>query len=309
MNISILYGGVSSEHKVSIKTGLAIAEAIKDRYSLDMVNLDSNVYNNPQLLLGSDLVFNALHGGDGEDGSVQAFLDLHCISYTGSGSKACKIAMDKNITKLIARSLGVKTPNWIVLKKNRQTGIKLEDNESLKFSYPYIVKPSSEGSTFGLSVVENESMLEDAISLAAEYSNEILIEEFIPGRELTVGILGNKSLPVVEIKPSHELYDYHCKYTEGMSEYYVPAEISNSVERSISSDAIRLYNAIGCRHYARADFRLNEAGEHYLLEVNTLPGMTTTSLLPKAAAVAGLKFPELIDTIIKLAIMDRNEIL
>jgi D-alanine-D-alanine ligase len=304
LNISILYGGASTEHNISIQTGLAIAEAIKDRYNLDMINLDSEIYNAPQLLVGSDLVFNALHGGDGENGSIQSFLDLHHIPYTGSGAKPCKIAMDKNITKLIAKSVDIQTPNWILLKRNQHTGMQLHDNQPSKFSYPYVVKPSSEGSTFGLTIVKEESELKEAISHASEYGDEILIEEFIPGRELTVGILGNKPLPVVEIKPSHDLYDYECKYTEGMSEYFVPAELSDSLERSLSEDALKIYKTIGCRHYARVDFRLNEAGEHYLLEINTLPGMTSTSLLPKAAKAAGLEFPDLIDTIIKIASMD-----
>ena len=304
LNISILYGGASTEHKISIQTGLAIAEAIKDRYNLDMINLDSEIYKAPHLLVGSDLVFNALHGGDGENGSIQSFLDLHHIPYTGSGAKPCKIAIDKNITKMIAKSVDIQTPNWILLKRNQHTGMQLHDNQPSKFSYPYVVKPSCEGSTFGLTIVKEESELEEAISHASEYGDEILIEEFIPGRELTVGILGNKPLPVVEIKPSHDLYDYECKYTEGMSEYFVPAELSDSLERSLSEDALKIYKTIGCRHYARADFRLNEAGEHYLLEINTLPGMTSTSLLPKAAKAAGLEFPDLIDTIIKIASMD-----
>ena len=304
MNISILYGGASSEHKISIQTGLAIAEAIKDRHKLDMINLETEIYNAPQLLLDTDLVFNALHGGDGENGSIQSFLDLHHIPYTGSDAKSCKIAMDKNITKLIAKSVDIQTPNWILIKRDQHMGIQLHDNQSPKFSYPYVVKPSSEGSTFGLTVVKDEFELEEAISFAAEFGDEILIEEFIPGRELTVGILGNKPLPVVEIKPSHNLYDYECKYIEGMSEYFVPAELSDSLERSLSEDALKIYKTIGCRHYARVDFRLNEAGEHYLLEINTLPGMTSTSLLPKAAKAAGLEFPDLIDTIIKIASMN-----
>jgi len=305
VNISILYGGTSTEHQVSIQTGLAITEAIKDRYNLDMIHLDSEIYNTPQLLLGADLVFNALHGGDGENGSIQAFLDLHYIPYTGSEAKACKIAMDKNITKLIAKSINIPTPNWILLTKNKHTGIKLQDNQSSKFSYPYVVKPSNEGSTFGLSIVKEESELEEAISLAAEFNDEIIIEKYISGRELTVGILGNKTLPIVEIKPSHKLYDYECKYIEGLSEYLVPAELPYSLERSLSEDALKIYQTIGCRHYARVDFRLNEGGEYFLLEINTLPGMTSTSLLPKAAKSAGLEFPELLDTIIKLASMDK----
>jgi len=301
LNIAILYGGTSTEHKISIQTGLAIAEAINGKYNLDMINLDGEIYNTPHLLLDADLVFNALHGGDGENGSIQSFMDIHRIKYTGSGAKTCKIAMDKNITKLIAKSIGIPTPNWVLLKKNVNDGLQLQDNNSLKFSYPYVVKPADEGSTFGLTIVREESELEDAISLAAEFANEILIEEFIPGKEITVGILDNKPLPIIEIKPSHNLYDYDCKYTEGMSDYIVPAELSDSIQRSISEDALKIYKTIGCRHYSRADFRLNEKGQHYLLEINTLPGMTSTSLLPKAAMAAGLNFPDLIDTIIKIA--------
>ena len=301
MNITILYGGTSTEQKISIQTGLAIADAIKDRYNLDMINLNTEIYNTPHLLLDADLVINALHGGDGENGSIQSFLDLHHIPYTGSGAKACKIAMDKNITKLIAKSVGIPTPNWVLLKRNVNNGMQLQDNDSPKFSYPYVVKPADEGSTFGLTIVNEESELNDAISLAAEFSDEILIEEFIPGKELTVSILGNKPLPIIEIIPSHKLYDYDCKYTEGMSEYVVPADLSDSIERSLSEDSLKIYKTIGCRHYARADFRLNDEGQHYLLEINTLPGMTSTSLLPKAAKAAGLEFPELIDTIIKIA--------
>ena len=305
MNISILYGGASTEHKISIQTGLAVAEAIKDIYTLELVDLGKEIYQSPHDLLDADLVFNALHGGDGENGTIQAYLDLHHIAYTGSGSKASKIAMDKNISKLIAHAVEIPTPNWVLLKRNRYTGLKLQNYDALKFTYPYVVKPSNEGSTYGLSIVHDESELSKAIGRAAEYSDEILIEEYIPGRELTVGILGNKSLPIVEILPSHDLYDYECKYTEGMSEYMVPAELSDSLVRKLSEDTMKIYSTIGCRHYARADFRLNEKDEYYFLEINTLPGMTSTSLLPKAAQAAGLEFPELIDTIIRLATLDK----
>ena len=301
MKIAILYGGFSAEHKVSIQTGIAVAEAIKGYHDLDMISMNAEIYNSPQLLYGSDLVFNALHGGDGEDGNIQSFMDSHHIRYTGSGSKACKIAMDKNITKLIASSIGISTPGWVVLNRGSGNNLELHDNNSPKFSYPYVVKPVSEGSTFGLSIVKKESELFDAVSLATQYSQDIMIEEYIAGRELTVGVLGNKALPVVEIFPSHDLYDYDCKYSGGLCKYSVPAEISDGVERAIKTDAIKIYKAIGCRHYARVDFRLDELGQHYMLEINALPGMTGSSLLPKAAKSAGLDFNNLIDTIIGLA--------
>jgi len=305
LNITILYGGSSTEHKISIQTGLAVAEAIKGIYNMDMVNLEKEIYQSPYNLLDADLIFNALHGGVGENGTIQAYLDLHHIPYTGSGSKASKIAMDKNLSKLIAQSVQIPTPNWVLIKRDQHTGLKLQNYETPKFTYPYVVKPSNEGSTYGLSIVYDETELPEAIGLSAEYSDEILIEEYIPGRELTVGIIGNKPLPIIEIKPSHDLFDFECKYIEGMSEYMVPAELSDSLVRKLSEDAMKIYNTIGCRHYARADFRLNEKDEYYFLEINTLPGMTPTSLLPKAAKAAGLEFPDLIDTIIKIATLDK----
>ena len=305
MKISIIYGGASTEHKISIQTGLAIAEAIKGIHNLEMINIDKEIYQTPHNLLDADLVINALHGGDGENGTIQAYLDLHNIAYTGSGSKASKIAMDKNISKLIAQSIRIPTPNWVIIKKNPFAGIKLQDYKFPKFTHPYIVKPSNEGSTYGISIVNDESELSEALGRAAEYSNEIIIEEYIPGRELTVGILGNKPLPIIEIKPSHDLFDFECKYIEDMSEYMVPANLSDSLVRKLSEDALKIYNTIGCRHYARADFRLDEKGKYYFLEINTLPGMTSTSLLPKAAKAAGLEFTDLIDTIIKIATLEK----
>ena len=305
MNISILYGGVSTENKISIQTGFAVAEAIKGIYNIEMVDLVKEIYQSPHNLLDADLVFNALHGGDGENGTIQAYLDLHHIAYTGSGSKASNISMDKNISKLIAQSVTIPTPKWVLIKRDQNSGLKLQNYNTPKFTYPYVVKPSNEGSAYGLSIVYDESELPEAIDRAAGYSDEILIEEYIPGRELTVGILGKKSLPIVEIIPSHNIYDFECKYTEGMSKYMVPADLSDSLIRKISEDALKIYNTIGCRHYARADFRLNGKDEYYFLEINTLPGMTSTSLLPKAAKAAGLEFPDLIDIIIKIATLEQ----
>ena len=304
MNISILFGGTSTEHKISIQTGLSIAEAIKGRHSIDMVKLDQNFYKYVKNKIKTNVVFNALHGGDGENGRVQSFLELNNIVYTGSNSKASQIAMDKNITKLIAKSIEVQTPNWILLKKNIENNFVIDSTVSSKFQFPFVVKPGNEGSTYGLSIVRDGEALSDAIGLAGEYSSEVLIEEYIAGRELTVGILGKKALPVLEIKPSKDLYDYECKYKEGMSEYIVPAELSDTVASKIKEDALKIYNTIGCRHYARVDFRLNDDSKYYFLEINTLPGMTSTSLFPKAAKAAGIEFPELINIIINMAIAE-----
>ena len=210
--------------------------------------------------------------------------------------------MDKNLTKMIATSNGIPTPNWIIVKTSLDGKVSLDNGNSNKFNYPHVVKPNNEGSTMGLSIISSNSELQDAISKAGEFTNEIMIEEYISGREITVGILGYKPLPIVEIIPNHDLYDYTCKYTQGMSKYICPADLPTQLTQEIQASALKLYNLLGCKHYARVDFRLNEKNEFYLLEINTLPGMTATSLFPKAAKAAGLSYSQLIETILYLAL-------
>ena len=301
IKIKVLLGGISSERDVSIHTGLGIIGALEDKYDIEPIYLESDISSMPNQLYDADIVFNALHGGIGENGDLQSFLDLYNIKYTGSGPKASKIAMDKNLTKIIATSNSIPTPNWIILKTAIDGEVILNRENSKKFKYPCVVKPNNDGSTMGLSIVTSEKNLQDGISIAGEYSDEIMVEEYIPGREITVGILGFKPLLIVEIIPNHGLYDYNCKYTKGMSKYICPAEIPSDLTQRIQEDALKLYNLLGCRHYARVDFRLNNKNEYYLLEINTLPGMTDTSLLPKASKIAGLSYSQLIETIIKIA--------
>ena len=304
MKIAILYGGVSSENKISIKTAFAIAEAISKKFDIEMIHLNGHISAHLKKMLSSDLVINALHGGDGEDGTIQAYLDLHHIPYTGSGAKASKISMDKNHSKIIAQSLNISTPKWFLIKRSKDFDIKLHYSNISKFDFPFVVKPSDEGSTHGLTIIKKNDDIEKAIIRAFEFSDEILVEKFIFGKELTVGILGDKTLPIVEIKPSHDHYDYDCKYKEGLSDYVVPAQLSDSLRGKISEDAMKIHEALGCRHYSRVDFRINDNDEYYFLEINTLPGMTSTSLLPKAAKAAGLDFIDLIQTIINMAKME-----
>ena len=304
MKIAILYGGISSENKISIKTAFAIAEAISKKFDIEMIHLNGHISAHLKKMLSSDLVINALHGGDGEDGTIQAYLDLHHIPYTGSGAKASKISMDKNHSKIIAQSLNISTPKWFLIKRSKDFDIKLHYSNISKFDFPFVVKPSDEGSTHGLTIIKKNDDIEKAIIRAFEFSDEILVEKFISGRELTIGILGDKTLPIVEIKPSHDHYDYDCKYKEGLSDYIVPAQLSDSLRGKISEDAMKIHEALGCRHYSRVDFRINDNGEYYFLEINTLPGMTSTSLLPKAAKAAGLDFIDLIQTIINMAKME-----
>jgi len=304
LKIAVIFGGTSSEKDISILSGLSVTEALSGKYETEVIHIGEDISILPEKLLEVDIVFIALHGGIGENGDMQSFLDLHHISYSGSAAKASKLAMDKHLSKMIAKTESVSTPEWILIKSDNYSTQLLNQN-SIKFDFPYIVKPADEGSTVGLSLINYEGEIEDAIELAGKYSTNILIEEYIPGRELTVGILGTKALPIVEIIPDNELYDYDCKYTKGKSNYTVPAKLPDATTRKIQDDALKIYKAIGCRHYARVDFRLNENNEHYFLEINTLPGMTSTSLLPMAAKAAGLDFPELIETIIKIAMVDQ----
>ena len=304
MKIAILYGGVSSENKISIKTAFAIAEAMSKKFDIEMIHLNGHISAHLKKMLSSDLVINALHGGDCEDGTIQAYLDLHHIPYTGSGAKASKISMDKNHSKIIAQSLNISTPKWFLIKRSKEFDIKSHYSNISKFDFPFVVKPSDEGSTHGLTIIQRNDDIEKAIIRAFEFSDEILVEKFISGRELTIGSLGDKTLPIVEIKPSHDHYDYDCKYKEGLSDYVVPAQLSDALGKKISEDAMNIHEALGCRHYSRVDFRINDNDEYYFLEINTLPGMTSTSLLPKAAKAAGLDFIDLIQTIINMAKME-----
>ncbi|NQU66483.1 MAG: D-alanine--D-alanine ligase [Candidatus Marinimicrobia bacterium] len=306
MRLGILYGGNAAEREVSLTTGQAVYDAIQFEYEAELVLLDGDILSIIDELKSYDLVFIALHGGEGENGKIQHILDDHQILYTGSGAKASQLAMDKSATKKIANLKGIPTSDWVevtIETAESQTEI------DLPFPFPVVVKPNDEGSTFGLTIVNSATDLQPALRLASEFSSKILIEAFIPGRELTVGILNNTPLPVVEIIPSHGLFDYECKYTKGLSEYVCPAELDNQLTSEIQANALDIYRAMGCRHYARIDFRLDPDNHFYLLEINTLPGFTGTSLLPKSAAKVGLSYRQLVNQIITLAKEDHDPLL
>ncbi|MBC8479032.1 MAG: D-alanine--D-alanine ligase [FCB group bacterium] len=298
MKIRVLMGGASSEREVSIHTGEGIINALKPNHDVQGVILDSSIQSVVQALDEADIVFIALHGGSGENGEVQTFLDKNKIAYTGCGPESSRTAMDKNQSKILAGRKGILTPVWQMFPAGvRAEEILLEKS----FGFPFVVKPNDEGSTFGLTIVEKHEEIAPAMELASRYSKEVMIEQYIPGREITVGILGQAVLPIVEIIPSHNLYDYECKYTPGMSRYECPADIQPPLTQKIQESARSIYELLGCRDYARVDYRL-DGNQFYFLEVNTLPGMTGTSLLPKAAKAVGIEYPELIETIIKLAL-------
>lgn len=291
--IGILMGGTSLEREVSLISGKAIVEVCRKLgYDTIPLTLNGNIIELLPDLKKVDLVFIALHGGEGENGSIQGFLKELEIKYNGSGVLASALGMDKNISKVLSQSIGILTPKWKLFNT-------LED--SLKYnpkSFPVVVKPNDGGSTIGLTIVHKANEMEAALCYADDNGNGILIEDYIPGRELTVTILGGMVYPIVEIVPSHESYDYECKYTEGMSDYICPANLSKSQTESIQKMSINFYNLLQCRGYGRVDFRLDPDGTPWLLELNTLPGMTATSLVPKAVAAEGILFSELIQMII-----------
>jgi D-alanine-D-alanine ligase len=249
-----------------------------------------------------DVAFLALHGGSGEDGTIQALLDLAGVPYTGSGHLASALAMDKDLSKHLMRAQGVRTADWLM---SRRTAYPTVAEVERALGWPVIVKPSKQGSTVGLSIVKQPAELESAIAEAFEHDDEVMIERFIAGRELSAPILGGEALPVGEIIPKHEIYDYECKYTPGMAEEIFPAPLSPGETAEVQRQAQLAFASLKLSGCARIDFRMTASGEFYCLEANTLPGMTATSLVPQGAAAAGIAFPDLCERIARLA-LDRT---
>tara|TARA_A100000164_G_scaffold321122_1_gene303622 strand:+ start:395 stop:1294 length:900 start_codon:yes stop_codon:yes gene_type:complete len=297
LNIGVLMGGFSEEKEVSLSTGSEVIKACKLLgYNTIEMKFNENYKKFKNLMHSCDIVFNALHGGIGENGEIQKWMDKNNIRYTGSGPKSSSICMDKAETKSIAADIGIKTPPWEILKYNC--------NE-VSFDIPYIIKPNNGGSTFGLTIIEIKSSIKGALEKAFHNNNKVIVEKYIKGRELTVSILNGKAYPIVEIIPSHKIYDFDCKYTEGLTDYVCPAEINENLEFKIMKDTERLFQTLGCEVYSRADYILDEKGDYYFLEMNTLPGMTPTSLLPKSMKSKGMAFEQLIKNIINYTLKCR----
>ena len=242
----------------------------------------------------AEVLFLALHGGRGEDGTIQTILEVLGVPYTGSGPLGSGLAMDKDVSKRLFRASGILTADWLMAPASAE---KVAD----VIGWPVVVKPSKQGSTVGLTVVRSSEDYPAAVALAAQYDDEIMIEAFVPGRELTVGILDGEALPAGEIIPRHEIFDYECKYTPGMSEEIFPASLPAEVAEECASLAVRAHQCLKLGGYSRVDFRLDDSGALYCLEANTLPGMTATSLLPQAARAAGISFENLCDRICRSA--------
>lgn len=303
--IAVLLGGYSSEREVSLVSGAAITEQLKSM-GFDVLQTDPSAYQGISAMLddlkanGIDTVFNGLHGGDGENGKIQAALSLAGIKCTGSDYKSSCIAMDKYISKLIAAEEGIPVPDYILLRDNFLYEYKVDqDLEGIinKLGLPIVVKPNDGGSSVGTSIVKDISTLKPAVQTAFQYGPAVLMERFIPGQELTVTILNGQALPLVEIKPVDGWYDYTNKYTKGKTVYVSPAEIDDAASHLMQTYALRLWKAFGCHGYARFDFRY-DGSNAYFLEANTLPGMTSLSLTPMAAKAQGISFGQLLESII-----------
>ncbi|MCK5077873.1 MAG: D-alanine--D-alanine ligase, partial [Calditrichia bacterium] len=241
-----------------------------------------------------DLVFIALHGGYGENGQIQALLELVDIPYTGADSVSSAICMDKHVSKVLVNKIDVPCADWILLNK----GEKINFPENIPL--PLVVKPNDQGSTVGLTIVKDKSKYEEAVELAFKHSDSVMVEEFIPGKELTVSVLGEEALPTIDIQPESGFYDYESKYQSGKTQYIVPAKIPEDINKKVQQWSLNLFKELKCRHYGRVDFRYDEkTGKVCFLELNTLPGMTTTSLVPKAAKAVGISFNELLEKIVK----------
>ncbi|MBK9071994.1 MAG: D-alanine--D-alanine ligase [Myxococcales bacterium] len=299
--IGVVMGGLSSERAVSLNSGAGVLAGLQER-GYDAVGIDWQQGMSLADALAAqriEVVWNALHGTYGEDGAVQGLLRCLGIPSTGSGILASALAMDKIMSKRIFDSNGIPTPKWTVLS---ETADDAEIADALaSFTYPLVVKPAYEGSSVGLTIVQSPTELRPAIALARRHQGPPLIEAFLPGAELTVAILGERALGSCEIRPATGLYDYEAKYQRSDTQYLVPPEVAPAIVAAASAIALRTHQALGCTGYSRVDLRLDAAGAPFVLEVNTLPGMTKTSLIPKIAKAAGMDYPSLCEAILATA--------
>ena len=290
-HVAVLKGGFSKEREVSLRSGAAVADGLRQAgYIVDEIDINSPDFIVPD---GVEAVFIALHGDFGEDGQIQRILEQKHVPYTGADPQASWLAFAKNLTKDILMRHKIATPVYEILRPGQKRTLPL----------PVIVKPTRQGSSFGVHLVRLENEWTAALAEAMTYNNEALVEEYIAGRELTVGIVGNEVLPVIEIKAPEGNYDFHAKYTKGVTEYIVPAPLDEAQTALCQRLAWETYCALQCRGLGRVDLRLTPEGRMYVLEINTIPGFTETSLLPKAAMAAGCSFSKLCERIMEMAMI------
>ncbi len=300
--VGVLMGGLSSEREISFKSGKAVLSALLDS-GIEAVGIEittDNAQENIRLLKGHNLsgVFIALHGRFGEDGAIQEILEKINLPYTASGVAASRLAMDKIKSLETFKSAGLRVPKsrWIARNDYQKT-----KNFKNDLGLPLVVKPANHGSSIGLSLVESNEGIPAAIKLAFQFDERIIIEEFISGRELTVGVLGDEALPVIEIVPKSKFFDFEAKYHSGLTEFIVPAVLENKIFEKVQKVALQAHRLLGCFGCSRTDIILSSDGFAYVLEVNTIPGMTSTSLLPKAASIVGIDFNRLCVKLLELA--------
>ena len=306
MTVAVFMGGSSSEREISLKTGRAVMDSLS-RQGLKVVTVgeDGDVYKQARERV-YDIAFIALHGGEGEDGTVQRFLEELGIAYTGSGPAACRLAMDKAAAKELFEKDGIPTPRSFTLDGPKGSEELMSSHGWLK--YPIVIKPSCEGSSVGLTIARSGKEFDDGLRAAFSLDRKVLVEEYIPGDEATVGILDGEPLPVVRIIPDGGVYDFKAKYTAGRTQYEVPAAYSSDQCSILQKTALKAHMVLGCEGATRVDFRVAPGFKPSVLEVNTIPGMTQTSLLPKSAAAAGMNFDELCMRILRAAINRRKNI-
>lgn len=284
--IGVLYGGTSSEREISLKSGKAVINAFK-KMKIKVVGIDINKSAAEKIKKENiDMAYIALHGPMGEDGTIQGMLEVMGIHYTGCGVFSSSASMDKNISKVLLRCAGVLTPDWFMIKK-------FEIVPEIK-KYPVVVKPVDQGSAIGITIVKKASEFAAAVKEAFKYGDEVIVEQFIKGKEITVGILDGEALPVIEIVPKGKFYDYKSKYGKGGSKHIIPARISQNAYNQAMYNAEKVYKTFKCKALCRVDMMVDAYDKVWVLENNTVPGMTETSLLPDAAKAAGISFEELV---------------
>ena len=288
IKVTVLMGGISSEREVSISSGKAVSEALKKAgYDVDEIQITDELLNPEKIK--SEIVFIALHGCFGEDGKIQKILEDYNIVFTGSSSSSCNLSFNKFLSREILDEQNIKIPK----------GEKIIEGEYPSLDYPLIIKPPCEGSSVGCHLVRNKNEFLLKVKDSFLYSSDILVEEYIPGRELTVGIVSGQALPLVEVVPKNGWYDYNAKYISGDTKYIVPARIEEFIYETIQKIGLNVFNSFNASGFGRVDIRLSPNNDVYVLELNAIPGFTKDSLLPKAAAAAGIDFVELCDKIIK----------
>jgi len=347
MNIVVLAGGLSPERNISLSSGSQISNALTrnghkvimldlcEKINVEIEDIFEQTYKNYKnrhcfydlstfihdeeikgiicqpngpimnnslipVCQSADVVFLALHGSVGENGQIQACFDMLGINYTGTGFAGSMLAMDKNLSKIIMKNKNIKTPNWFF----SNDGCMKNNN----MHFPYIVKPNSCGSSLGISVADSQASLQKALKCAKQFQNEIIVEEKIIGKEYSIGILGEKALPVIEIIPDEEIFSYKTKYQEGIGTEICPANLNSDDSKELQKIALNVHKALGLRDYSRIDFMIDQKGRKYCLEANSLPGMTPVSLLPKEAQVAGISYSSLCERIVEFAV-ERNKII